>query len=273
MRRRIRTVSDDPTRMLRGLLAMPPVAHAGVARQSLIAGALGRRPPDQITTLLVALERGAALALVLLLAHWTIEGPLYPWWRGVLSQPAVAQIAAQPPPAAPAAVASVPLPSRAAPPAPAEFVAPRRRDVAPRPVAHTSAPERLVVPAIGLDTPVGEMRIVDGAWQVLDDIAGYLHGTGRPGEPGTMALAGHAGVRGAVFRDLGAITIGDEILVDADGWRYTYRVTEIFSVLPTHVEVLAPRAEPTLVLLTCTDWDTRRLVVAARLAAAVPIGR
>jgi sortase A len=272
MRRRIRTVSDDPTRMLRGLLAVPPMAHTGIARQSLIAGALGRRPSDQIATVLMAFERGAALALVLLLAHWMIEGPLYPWWRGVLAQPAVAQIAAQPPPAAPAAVADVPLPSRAAPAAPEVSVAPRRRDVAPRPAAHAGVPERLVVPAIALDTAIGEMRIVDGAWQVLDDIAGYLHGTGRPGEPGTMALAGHAGVRGAVFRDLGALAIGDEILVDADGWRYTYRVTEIFSVLPTHVEVLAPRAEPTLLLLTCTDWDTRRLVIAARLAAAVPIG-
>jgi sortase A len=272
MRRRFKTVSDDPTRMLRGLLAAPPAASHSIARHSLIAGALGQRASDRITAALVVVERGTALILVVLLARWVIEGPLYPWWRELIQRPAPPAAAMPVRPTAPAIAVAAMLPSRGASAASEEFIAPQRRDVAPRPAMRVNVPERLTAPTIALDTAIGEVFVVDGAWQVLDDIAGYLHGTGRPGEPGTMALAGHAGVRGAVFRDLDALAIGDDVFIDADGWRYTYRVAERFSVLPTQIEILEPRAEPTLLLLTCTDWDTRRLVVVARLTAAVPIG-
>jgi sortase A len=98
-----------------------------------------------------------------------------------------------------------------------------------------------------------------------------MHGTALPGEQGTMALAGHAGLRGGVFRDLGALQLGDDVVVDAGGWRYRYRIRESFRVWPTQTDVLAPSADQSLILITCTNWDTQRLIVRADLVESKPI--
>ena len=94
--------------------------------------------------------------------------------------------------------------------------------------------------------------------------AGYLHDTALPGS-GNTVLAGHAGIRGAVFRDLGALVYNDDIYLDAAGWRYHYRVRDAKSVWPNQVEVLDATPRPVLTLMTCTNWDTQRLVVVAAL--------
>jgi sortase A len=120
---------------------------------------------------------------------------------------------------------------------------------------------------------VKEVFVVDGAWQVADYAAGYLNGTGLPGETGNTVLAGHAGLRGAVFRDLGALAPGDTIFLDAAGLRYHYRVRELKSVWPNQTEVLDPTTTATLTLLTCTNWDTQRLVVVADLLESKPSPR
>jgi sortase A len=121
---------------------------------------------------------------------------------------------------------------------------------------------------------VKEVFIVDGVWEVAEYAAGYLHGTALPGnyssEGGNTVLAGHAGLRGAVFGSLGALSAGDDIYLDAGGWRYHYRVREVKSVWPTQVEVLDLTSTPVLTLLTCTNWDTQRLVVVADLVGSKP---
>lgn len=132
-------------------------------------------------------------------------------------------------------------------------------------------PQRLIVPAIGVDTPVTEVFIQDGVWQVADYAAGYHHGSALPGATGNTVMAGHAGLRGSVFRDLGQLQIGDEVLVEAGGWQYGYRVRAIKSVWPTQVEVMAPTSTPALTLITCTAWDTQRLIVVADLADSRPL--
>jgi sortase A len=133
-------------------------------------------------------------------------------------------------------------------------------------------PSWLTIPAIGLDTGVREVFVVNGVWEVAEYAAGYLHGTALPGEGGNTALAGHAGLRGAVFRDLGALAPGDEVLLDAGGKRYRYAVRTSYAVWPTQVEVLEPGATPTLTMITCTNWDTQRLVVVADLLDTQPLG-
>jgi sortase A len=150
-----------------------------------------------------------------------------------------------------------------------DFIAPRS-DVRAPPAETALQPSRLQIPALGLDTPVREVFVVDGEWEVAEYAAGYMHGTALPGEPGTTALAGHAGLRGAVFRDLPALRSGDDIWLDAGGWRYRYRVSESFSVWPTDTSVLAPTPSPSIVLITCTNWDTQRLVVRADLIESKP---
>ncbi len=136
---------------------------------------------------------------------------------------------------------------------------------------YSSTPDRLRIPSIAVDTPVKEVFVVDGAWEVADYAAGYMHGTALPGEKGTMAFAGHAGIRGAVFRDLPAMALNDDILIEADGWQYRYRVSAFDQVWPTQTEVLALTPEPTLILITCTNWDTQRFIVHASLVDSKPI--
>jgi sortase A len=158
-----------------------------------------------------------------------------------------------------------------------DFIAPRGRPpgaVAPQqpliaPGAVAPQPTHLLIPSISLDTPVVETFIVNEEWEVAEYAAGYLHGTAFPGD-GNTALAGHAGLRGAVFRDLGALKWGDDIYVDAGGWRYRYRVRESKSVWPDQVEVLDRSQTPILTLMTCTNWDTQRLVVVADLVESKP---
>jgi len=132
-------------------------------------------------------------------------------------------------------------------------------------------PQHLQIATIGVDTVVKEVFIEDGVWQVADYAAGYHHGTGLPGEKGNVVLSGHAGLRGGVFRNLPALQVGAEVLLDAGGWRYRYRVKETKSVWPLQTEVMDPTSTPTLTLITCTAWDTQRLVVFADLLDSIPL--
>lgn len=230
-------------------------------------------------------ERLFGIAAMLIFAWWVVDGPVRDWWHvqqamrqapPVEAAPRAAVIVHPPASAAPERIipAAVPLPfttPNMQQPSPAEgFLAPRSPIEAAEEQS-TPLPRRLIIPALGLDTPVVEVFIVDGAWQVADYAAGYLHGTGLPGDPGNMALAGHAGLRGAVFRDLGRLSPGADMFVDAGTWRYQYRVREMRNVWPTEVEVLDPTLAPTITLITCTNWDTQRLIVIGDLVGAQPL--
>ena len=229
------------------------------------------------------LQHGERLMLVLALmmfGYWFVDGPLRDWLHeqepSLASAPvAVAAVAVQPVAgsAKPRAATIVPLPSvntnTASAPPMDDFMAPRQGLVS-EPLAVASQPNHLSIPAIQLDTPVKEVFVVENAWEVADYAAGYLHDTGLPGS-GNTVLAGHAGLRGAVFRDLGALVANNDIYLDAAGWRYHYRVRESKSVWPDQVEVLDPTPTAVLTLMTCTNWDTQRLVVVADLIDSKPI--
>jgi LPXTG-site transpeptidase (sortase) family protein len=140
---------------------------------------------------------------------------------------------------------------------------------------------RLVIAKLKVDVPIVEVGVVDGQWDVskLFTWAGHLVGTGRLGEPGNAALAGHISLkdgREGAFRWLERLQPGDEVQVYADGRRYTYQVTSSRVVPPTEVSVLDPTSDAVLTLITCTNWSilrgeyTERLVVQARLAEVVP---
>jgi sortase A len=150
-----------------------------------------------------------------------------------------------------------------------DFLAPGK--LAPASLPSDPRPQQLAIPAIGLDTPVYEVFVQDGAWQVADYAAGYHNGSALPGEPGNTVMAGHAGLRGGVFRDLGSVSAGNEVFVMAGGWRYRYRVREVKSVWPDQVEVMDPTSTRVLTLITCTAWDTQRLVVVADLQDSLPV--
>jgi sortase A len=239
--------------------------------------------------LLVA-ERGLAVGAVAVFGFWFFDGPvrdtLHSWQHADPRNSRVVPTATirEQAPAGSITVAALPFttpamaeeanesevvaPPAAAPAGPA-FLAPQA--MAANPVQADQRPQRMYIPRIALDTPVTEVFIEGAAWQVADYAAGYHHGTALPGTPGNTVMAGHAGLRGAVFRDLPQLTVGDEVIVDTGDWRYQYRVREVKNVWPTQVEVMDPTPTPTLTLITCTNWDTQRLVVVADLVDARPL--
>jgi sortase A len=143
---------------------------------------------------------------------------------------------------------------------------------APTPAPGTEMPEVLEIPAIGLRTDIVEVTIADGIWQVAEYAAGYHRGTARPGTVGNTVISGHKGLAGAVFAHLEDVRLGDLIYVTAGTHEYRYQVIEKVSVWPTQVEVMAPTSIPVLTLITCTAYDTQRLVVVARLIQGYPTG-
>lgn len=128
-------------------------------------------------------------------------------------------------------------------------------------------PTRLVVPAAEVDSSVVEVFVQDGAWQVADYAVGYHHGTGIVGQS-NMVMAAHKGLRGAVFRHLDRLNPGDAIVVEAAGEQFEYRVRTTGNVWPSQIDVMFGTERPQLTLLTCTNWDTQRLVVVADFVGA-----
>ena len=111
--------------------------------------------------------------------------------------------------------------------------------------------------------PIKEVFIVNNQWEIAQYAAGYMNGSGLPGVPGNLAISGHAGLYGAVFASLGALNPGDDIYVDAVGKRYHYRLRTASAVWPNQTEVLDSTETPTMTLITCTNWDTQRLIAQA----------
>jgi sortase A len=279
---------DDPRELLAALLGAPTVP-SGTRRPPIGLRSMpelrrqalrGFRVRTWVDTWLQHGERLLLVLALLVFGYWFVDGPLRDWLHeqepSLASAPvAVAAVAVQSTagPAKSRAAKIVPLPSvnidSASAPAIDDFMAPRQGAVS-EPLAIAPQPNHLLIPSIQLDTPVKEVFVVDGAWEVADYAAGYLHDTGLPGS-GNTVLAGHAGMRGGVFRDLGALVANNDIYLEAAGWRYHYRVREAKSVWPNQVEVLDPSPTPVLTLMTCTNWDTQRLVVVADLIDSKPI--
>ncbi len=301
------SLDQESLDLLGTLLDVPPTTSttrlAPVALRSVDAqrehALRGFRRRTWVDRALTYAERGLIVGALLVFGWWFADGPVRDWLHERSTSTTVTSAAAPKPAQATAPVAptepAVALPyvtssmqqaeaDHAAPtqqteaghatpaPAPNDFIAPRRSTIEEPLAVAAAAPTHLVIPAINLDTPVKEVYVVDGVWEVAEYAAGYMHGTALPGERGgNTALAGHAGLRGAVFKDLGQLKPGDDIYLDAGGWRYQYRVNGSTSVWPTQTEVLAATYKPQLTLITCTNWDTQRLVVTADLIGSKPI--
>jgi Sortase domain len=152
------------------------------------------------------------------------------------------------------------------------------RVVAPGAVA---APVRLVIPAIGVATPLVRLGLeADGAMAVPGDFgrAGWFTGGPVPGQVGPAVIAGHVDSRTgpAVFYRLRELRAGQAVLVErADGSRLRFVVERARSYpkagFPT-AAVFGPVPAAELRLITCGgDFDRARgsyrdnLVVFARL--------
>ncbi len=125
-----------------------------------------------------------------------------------------------------------------------------------------SAPTRLVIPAINLDTtfvpPLGllpdqTIAVPDSYTQV-----GWYSGGATPGEIGPAVILGHVDTKEgpAVFYSLGQLTEGDEIQVTReDGTTAIFEVTKLQRYPQNNFPTLAvygPTDDATLRLVTCT---------------------
>ena len=175
----------------------------------------------------------------------------------------------------------------AAPPLPVEVaVVAHPQDVATpadERVVTAQMPERLVIPAIKLDTPVIELGwntkkdesgYVFSDWEVAQYAAGWHKNSAKIGEPGNIVMSGHNNIYGAVFRELDQLRRGDEIDVWADGEAHPYTVHDVL-ILPDKTVSLEQRKENArwigsfgdnrLTLVSCwpRDDNTHRIIVVA----------
>ena len=122
-------------------------------------------------------------------------------------------------------------------------------------------PERVSIPALGLDEALIDLGIADtGELEVPEDPdrVGWFTGGGRPGGTGPTVIVGHVDstTGPAVFARLPELGPGDEVEVEsADGTRTTYVVDDARDVpqqpFPTE-QVFGVTPDDTLRLITCT---------------------
>jgi sortase A len=100
---------------------------------------------------------------------------------------------------------------------------------------------------------IPRLHIVAPVLDGLSDLAlnggvGRIPGTARPGQPGNIGIAGH---RDGFFRGLKDIAKGDTIQLATTRKTQTYVVDNVFITNPENVNVLRPRAAPSITLVTC----------------------
>lgn len=130
-------------------------------------------------------------------------------------------------------------------------------------------PVRVHIPQIDLDWPV---VLSENDHLPRFRAVGWMLGSAYPAHPGNMVLFGHLDGKYATFARLRELQPGADIQVVTDGGTQHYQVRAIYDTAPDDVAVLAPTAEPTATLITCSGaWDPlsrsyrQRLVVTARL--------
>lgn len=123
-----------------------------------------------------------------------------------------------------------------------------------------SPPIRILIPALSIDLPVKEAKVVNGYWEVFADSAAFGLGSAYPDEIGNQVIFAHA--REGLFLPLRKVKIGQNIMVlTRDKW-YSYKIKEIKEVLPNQTDVIAPTKETILTLYTCSGFsDNKRFIV------------
>jgi LPXTG-site transpeptidase (sortase) family protein len=139
--------------------------------------------------------------------------------------------------------------------------------------------EWIAVPRIGVDSPVMEMGLQGGEYQVPSFDVGHHADSANPGQPGNSIYNGHLQTinAGEVFGRLHELRPGDVVYVYTASYRFDWVVDDTHTVRNDDRAFLQPTAEPRLTLYTCAgtydlrtrDYTHRRVVV-GRLAQVVP---
>ena len=116
---------------------------------------------------------------------------------------------------------------------------------------------RLYIPKIDINLPYstgGAETMERGAWWRKPE-------NGNPKDGGNFVLSAHRFIMGLTpqqtlrkspFYNIDKLTIGDEIIIDYNGVRYNYVISEKQSVKPDAVEIEQHTDQPQLTLYSCT---------------------
>lgn len=123
---------------------------------------------------------------------------------------------------------------------------------------------RIVAPAMK-DLDAVFLNGIDTA--TLQEGPGHYPDTSLPGEPGTVAIAGHRTTYLAPFREIASMERGDEISLQMPYGEFVYRVTGTEIVTPDRIDVVEDVGYPQLVLSACHPLYSaaERYIVFARL--------
>jgi len=137
-------------------------------------------------------------------------------------------------------------------------------------------PDKAAPPAASPGGPIGRMQVqrlgvsvvvMEGTSdQTLRRAVGHIAGTGLPGRPGNVGIAGH---RDTFFRPLRKIQADDIITLTTPRGAFRYRVESTKIVDPDNVAVLNSDGTEVLTLVTCYPFyyvgsAPRRFIVRAR---------
>jgi sortase A len=149
-------------------------------------------------------------------------------------------------------------------------------------------PSRIVIPSIGVDSPVIEVgwsviQNSDGTftsvWDTADYAVGYHKTSAVPGVLGNCVLSGHNNIKGEVFKDLSEVKEGDMIYLYAEAngemHEYAYQVESAFIVQEVgaseeqrrqNAQWIAPTSDERVTLVSCwPHWNnTHRVIVVAK---------
>jgi sortase A len=122
---------------------------------------------------------------------------------------------------------------------------------------------KIVIPHIDLDAVVVQGTDTSS----LEKGPGHYPDTPFPGQPGTVAIAGHRTTYLAPFRDIDSLVPGDEIHLEMPYANFTYVVTRHRIVSPNQTGIIRPVGYPQLVLTACNPLYSaaQRYVIFARL--------
>lgn len=125
-------------------------------------------------------------------------------------------------------------------------------------------PKRIIIPSVKIDLPVEPAKVINGVWEIHDNVANFGVGSSLPKDSGNTVIFAHA--RWNLFLPLIKINKNDLISLETkDSHWFTYKVVDKKEVKPDQIEIIKPTNDRTLTLYTCTGFfDTRRLVVVAK---------
>ena len=117
--------------------------------------------------------------------------------------------------------------------------------------------DRLYIPKIDINVPYatgGAETMERGAWWRQPE-------NGNPVDGGNFVLSAHRFIMGLTpqqtiqkspFYNIDKLRIGDEIIIDYHGKRYTYVISQLFDVKPDAVHIENRTNKPQLTLYSCT---------------------